>query len=86
MIAAGFVVAWFGYTYIIYGVSLLHGWNITWKQLANPLNPYQWPAKGTEPPLIPAGQILPGGTSTTAATGSGQSGGQSGSGRRPPVI
>lgn len=80
MIALGFGVAWFGYTYVIYGYTLLKGYNITWRSLASPLNPYQWPKKGTDPPLIPAGQILPG----AASTGTVASGGKPSSGQQPP--
>ena len=61
MVAVGFLVLWLGYSEIVYGYTLLKGYNITWKQLADPINPYQWPSPpGTQPDLIPPGQILPG--------------------------
>ena len=62
---------WWGYLETIYGWTLLKGWDIQWKDLANPIHPYQWPPRGTEPPKIPATQILPskgGGNVTTPAT------------------
>lgn len=59
MVALGFGVLWWGYLEVIYGYCLLKGYDITWHDLANPLNPYQWPAKGRTPSLIPSGKILP---------------------------
>lgn len=51
---------WWGYLEIIYGWTMLKGWDITWRDLANPIHPYQWPAPGQTIQRIPKGQILPG--------------------------
>lgn len=59
MVALGFGVMWFGYQQLIYGYCLLKGYDIRWRDLANPISPYQWPPKGQDPPLVPKGQILP---------------------------
>lgn len=64
MVVLGFGIAWWGYTEMIYGYCLLKGYNITWKSLANPINPFQWPKIGEAIPTIPAGKVLP--TSTSA--------------------
>lgn len=71
MIALGFGIMWLGYNQTIFGWTLLKGWNIRWRDLANPIHPYQWPPLGSKMPMVPAGQVLPtGGASTTAAKGS----------------
>jgi hypothetical protein len=77
MVAAGFAVLWIGYQQLIYGYVLLKGYNIRWRDLANPLDPYQWPPKGRNPELIPAGQLLPGSTAgdVTAASAAALQGG-----------
>lgn len=64
MIALGFGVMWLGYTQAMYGFTLLKGWDIRWRDLANPVHPYQWPASGS-PPLIAKGQVLPKSTTGT---------------------
>jgi hypothetical protein len=48
VITAGIVVLFAGYAIGSYGVVLLRGYDITWKQWISPLNPYPWP-KGTVP-------------------------------------
>jgi hypothetical protein len=78
MVALGFGIAWFGYLEVIYGYTLLKGYNITWRSLANPVSPFQWPKLGSSIPTIPPGKVLP--TSTSApvpnqASGSNQSAG-----------
>lgn len=57
---AGIVVMFAGYTIASYGIVLLRGYDITWKQWINPLAPWTWPAKGTQIPKVPATQFLPG--------------------------
>ena len=59
MVAVGFLVLWLAYQNGVWGYTLLKGYNITWAQLANPINPYQWPALPGTPDLVPPGQILP---------------------------
>lgn len=73
MIALGFGVMWLGYLQGIYGWTLLKGYDIRWRDLANPIHPYQWPGKNS-PPLIPKGQVLPksSGTSATASASTGK--------------
>lgn len=66
MVAFGFGVLWLGYLQAIYGFCLLKGYDIRWRDLANPVHPYQWPASGTAIPTVPPGQILPGGSSSSA--------------------
>ena len=65
LFAAGVVIVWAGYAAASWGVVLLHGWNITFLQWVNPLNPYRYPAGGPAP--IPDNQILPGGATTGGA-------------------
>lgn len=60
MIAIGFAVLWLGYQQAIYGWCLLKGYDVRWRDLANPLDPYQWPPPGQDVPKIPPGDILPG--------------------------
>jgi hypothetical protein len=60
MVTIGFAVLWLGYQQAIYGWVLLKGYDIRWRDLANPLDPYQWPPVGQDTPKIPPGQILPG--------------------------
>lgn len=70
MIVLGFGVLWWGYGQAIYGWTLLKGYDITWRQLFNPIHPYQWPKPGQSIPMVPKGQILPGGSKpSTAAQG-----------------
>jgi len=71
LFAAGVVIVWAGYAAASWGVVLLHGWNITFLQWVNPLNPYRYPAGGPAP--IPDSQILPGSPSG-AFTGGAQLG------------
>jgi|HubBroStandDraft_2_1064218.scaffolds.fasta_scaffold98307_2 hypothetical protein len=68
MIAVGMGVAWFGYLNAIYGYCLLRGWDVTWRELATPVKPYEWPKSG-DPPITPASQVWPSAasSSTTAA-------------------
>lgn len=46
------------YAVLSYGYVLIRGWDITFKQWVDPLNPYQWPASG-DPPTVPTGQVFP---------------------------
>jgi hypothetical protein len=70
--AAGLLVAWLGYGLGSYGYVLVRGWNIPARQWFNPLDPYQWPAKGGTVPTVPAGQTFPGKAATSATTASAQ--------------
>ena len=83
MVVFGFGVIWWGYLEAIYGWSLLKGYDIRWRDLANPIHPYQWPPLGQSIPTVPKGQILPGG-GTPSTTG--QPSGQPPSGQRPPIV
>jgi hypothetical protein len=56
-----------GYAIGSYGWILLKGYDITFKQWVNPLNPYTWPASGT-PGKVAAGSVFPTGAAGTAAT------------------
>jgi hypothetical protein len=47
----GIIYIFAGYTIASYGVILLKGWDITWKQWINPLNPWKW--SGKPPPILP---------------------------------
>lgn len=60
MIIVGFIVVWIGYQQAVYGYVLLKGYDIRWRDLANPVHPYQWPRPPQTPALIPSTQILPG--------------------------
>jgi len=53
---AGLVIIFAGYAITSYGVVLLRGYNIPWKQWINPLNPWSWQTGVTQ---TPATQILP---------------------------
>jgi hypothetical protein len=66
MMGLGFFVAWWGYLEGVYGWCLLRGYDVTWRQLADPAKLYEWP--GTVP-KIPASQILPGGAAAPVAAG-----------------
>jgi len=60
------IIILFGaYTVGSYGWILLKGYNITFKDWVNPLNPYRWP--GGTPGLVPAGQVFPSKASATSA-------------------
>lgn len=74
MIALGFGIMWLGYLQGCYGFTLLKGYDIRWRDLANPIHPYQWPAAGQSIPKVPKGQILPGtaASTSTASTGKGK--------------
>ena len=61
------LVLFTGYTVTSYGVVLLHGWNVTFKQWINPLDAYTWPADGADPDPIPPGQLFPGSAATDTA-------------------
>lgn len=53
------LVAFIGYAIGSYGYVLLRGWEITPRQWFSPLNPFTWPAKGTDPAKIPPGLVWP---------------------------
>jgi hypothetical protein len=56
-----------GYTVASYGWVLLKGYDITFKQWVNPLNPYTWPASGA-PATVAAGNVFPTGAAGTKVT------------------
>ena len=61
MIPVAFGFVWLGYSYGLYGYCLVKGYDVTLRQLMNPLTLYtQWPP----PPLAPS-QIFPNGQSAT---------------------
>lgn len=71
MVALGFGVIWWGYLQTLYGYCLMKGYNVTWRELADPIHPYQWPRPGQPIPKVPPGQLMPGKaapTTTTATT------------------
>lgn len=74
MIVIGFGVVWVAYVQVVYGYVLLKGYDITWRELANPIHPYQWPPRGQKIPLVPKGQILPRATTQGPAGGEGSGG------------
>jgi hypothetical protein len=75
MIIFGFGIFWIGYQQTIYGWVLLKGWDIRWRDLANPIRPYQWPAPPNQPPTIPVTAILPTGASSPATAAAAKQGG-----------
>ena len=48
-----------GYAVASYGVVLLKGWDIPWRDWINPVHAWQWPASGTDIPKTPPTRILP---------------------------
>lgn len=56
---AGIFLIFAGYTVASYGVVLLKGWDIPWRQWVNPLDAWQWPGSASDIPKTPATQILP---------------------------
>jgi hypothetical protein len=52
----GIVIMFAGYTIASYGIVLLKGWDISWKQWIDPLDPWQW--SGTPQP-VPSTQVFP---------------------------
>jgi hypothetical protein len=54
------LLLWGAYSISSYGYVMLRGWDIPVSSWLNPLDAYVWPAKGTNPPIIPAGQLFPG--------------------------
>ena len=62
MIALAFGFAWLGYSYSLYGWCLIKGYDVTLRELMNPVNVYQWPKGG--PPIMPPDTIFPGGGKT----------------------
>jgi hypothetical protein len=57
-VTASILVLFAGYTVASYGVVLLKGYDVPWRQWLNPLNPYVWPQGSI--PKTPATQIFPG--------------------------
>lgn len=72
MLPIGMGLAFIGYSIGSWGWILTKGWNITLRQWMSPLNPYQWPAGGAAPPVVPQGQIFPGPAATSGSSGSSQ--------------
>lgn len=60
------LVIFVAYTIASYGVVLLRGYDVPWKQWIDPLDPYQWPANV---PHIPPTQIFPSPAASAAAAG-----------------
>jgi hypothetical protein len=95
MIVFPIALFWVAYSIGSYGIVLIRGWDITISEWVNPLKGYTWPADGSAPATIPAGQLLPGvavgaaAGGTTANPTSPQIGGTSGTskpvnGKCPP--
>jgi hypothetical protein len=72
VIALGFGLVWVGYLELLYGYCLIKGYDITWRELADPIRPYQWPKPGAKIEQIPPTQILPGKPSTSTTSTAGQ--------------
>lgn len=64
MIAIGMGIAWAGYSVALWGYCLLHGVDVKFTQLINPVHPYTGGFAGGQ---IPPSQLLPSGTAKTAA-------------------
>lgn len=78
MIAIGVILLWMSYGLGLWGVSLLKGWNLGFKQIWSPTAFYsgKWP-----PPLAGNTVIIPDGSaSSSQSAGFGTSGGSSGGG------
>src|SRR5262249_54939184 len=60
MVILGFAFAWTGYLQAVYGYCLLKGYDVRWRDLANPIRPYQWPPRGQPIATVPKSQIMPG--------------------------
>ena len=65
---AAILAVFAGYAIGSYGVVLVKGWDVPWKQWINPLDPWQWPSGAV--PKAPGTTILPAGGGT-AQEGSG---------------
>lgn len=61
MIVAPIIVMFLGYTAGSYGIVLMKSWEIPFRSWISPLHPYQWPVDGSSPPVMPEGQLFPGG-------------------------
>lgn len=59
MLPIAFGVAWFGYGLASWGYVVHRGWNIGWGEWFNPVHLYDWPADGSDPPVIPPSQVNP---------------------------
>jgi hypothetical protein len=59
MLFLGMGITWAGYAVMSYGYVLIKGWNITFREWVSPLNTYQWPPSGANPPTIPQGRVWP---------------------------
>jgi hypothetical protein len=58
-------IIWAGYAMASYGIVLLKGWDIGWREWISPLHPYQWP--GGSPPQAPATAVFPASATTKSA-------------------
>jgi hypothetical protein len=54
---AGLLALFAGYTIASYGVVLLRGYDIKWREWISPIRPYQWP-KG-KVPHVPPERVFP---------------------------
>src|SRR5215472_10175907 len=84
MLILGIGLLFAGYSVSSYGYVLVKGWDITLREWFSPLNPYQWPAKGTDPPSVPQGQVWPSGTQPANAGPVTQKLGRAGGGTPSP--
>ncbi len=51
-----------------YGWVLIRGWDIPLRAWMSPVNPYSWPADGSDPPTIDPSKLFPTSKSGAAAT------------------
>lgn len=65
MVGLGFGLAWIAYTGMIWGVSLLKGWDLSLGEIASIGHPYSgtWP-----PPIAPNTVVFPTGQAATKTT------------------
>lgn len=68
MLPLGMVITWAAYTVGSWGYVLVRGWNITLREWASPLHPYQFPGGGQNPPFVPLGRTWPTGLGKPVAT------------------
>jgi hypothetical protein len=57
-VTASILVLFAGYTVASYGVVLLKGYDVPWRNWVNPLKPYTWPTSGSIPQASPT-QVFP---------------------------
>jgi hypothetical protein len=54
---AGILILFASYTIASYGIVLMRGYDIPWKQWIDPMDPWQWPSG--QVPKTPGTQVFP---------------------------